>query len=150
MKNLFDSYIIDVLTQLTEDVSNITPDIVNSFKDVLKPLANNQNIDANTNPSIDKNRLAAAINAGIINQNNDGTHTVSDAAIAHISPEDPDIGGKFTPTQQAAGQPAPIAAPLKTQSSSATTQKTAQPQQAASTSTNNAGVVSNVYSPNKR
>jgi len=158
MKNLFDTYINSVLTQLNEqdnNQTNLSLDIVNSFKDVLSPMANNQEIDAKNNSNIDKNRLAAAISAGVIEQKDDGTHNVSDAAIAHISLEDPDIGGKFAPSQQGATNTAPTAvatvAPKKQQiNNQQPAQQNTQQSTAQSTSTNNAGVVSSVYSPNKR
>lgn len=158
MKNLFDSYITSVLTQLNEQDNkqiNLNPEVVGSFKDVLGPMANNQEIDAKNNSNIDKSRLAAAISAGVIEQKDDGTHNVSDAAIAHISPEDPDIGGKFTPSQQGATNTAPTAAaavaPQKQQINNQQPAQQSNKQPAAqSTSTNNAGVVSSVYSPNKR
>ena len=151
MNTKFDYYVSSLLTQLNEQDTNINPNVVNSFKDVLTPMAANQNVDAGKNPSVNRDRLNAAIAAGVIAQQPDGTHAVTDTAISHIDPSDPDIGGKFTPTQQAAPAVATAApatpAPASNNAAQPTQQQNNPP---TNSSTNNAGVVSSVYSPNKR
>lgn len=109
-KNTFDSYINNILAQLNEaDISvanatagvnsQIDPSIVNKYRDnVLKPLADGQR------HMIDDNALNQAMQDGVLVQNNDGSHTISDAALAHINGNNnfKDLQGKFQPAQQAA------------------------------------------------
>ena len=108
--NTFDTYINKILTQLSEadiSVSNATagvnsqidPSIVSKYKDtVLKPLADGQR------HAVDDNMLKQAVQDGILVQSPDGSHTVSDAALAHINTNNnfKELQGKFQPAQQAA------------------------------------------------
>jgi hypothetical protein len=125
--NTFDSLIADILTQLNEadiSVSNATagvnsqidPTIINKYRaNVLKPLADGQQ------HSIDNNVLKQAIQDGILIQNNDGSHTVSDAALAHINVDNnfKELQGKFQPAQQAAQKAATNKTQTQAQKSSA-------------------------------
>ena len=158
MNTRFDTFIDSVYNDyLIEDngveaanvnslANNIDPVAVKSFKDsVLMPMANKQNID--------QNKMQEAIKAGVIEDHGNNIYTVSDAALSHVN-QDPDLQGKFLPSQQAAAeqqrqknQPAAAAPPA----AAATTQQT-QPVQNPTTSkttskpsTNQAGVVSSVY-----
>jgi len=152
----FDQYVNSIFNHLVEEdngvaasnasniaASNINPEIVKSYKDsVLVPMANKQ--------AVDPVKMQEAIKAGIIEDGGNNTYNVTDAALVHVN-QDPELQGKFLPAQQAkadaarqlAAQPAP-AAPTQQNSpqqpQNPTTSKTT-----SKPSTNQAGVVSNVY-----
>ncbi len=158
MNSRFDSFIDSVNEYLYEYneveadnaknlATNIDPNVVKSFKtDVLMPMANKQNID----PA----KLQNAIKAGVIEDHGDNIYTVADSALSHIN-QDPELQGKFLPSQQALAE---IQRQRQTQSTpqpqaTNNTQPTqSQPVQNPTTSkttskpsTNQAGVVSSVY-----
>lgn len=157
MSTRFDQFIKDINTFLEQDNSveannaknlanNINPGLIKTFKDsVLMPMLNKQ--------SIDPNKMQEAIKAGVIEDHGDNIYTVTDAALSHVN-QDPDLQGKFLPSQQAAAeqqrqktQPqSPTAAPVA--SAAPQTQPTQNPTTSKTTSkpsTNQAGVVSSVY-----
>ena len=158
MKTRFDQFISNIHTHLNEDNSleadnakslatNINPEAVKSFKDsVLLPMLNKQNIDPG--------KMQEAIKAGVIEDHGDNIYTVTDAALSHAN-QDPDLQGKFLPSQQAAAElqrqkTQPVAAPAVAAQAATNTQS--QPVQNPTTSkatsrpsTNQAGVVSSVY-----
>lgn len=125
--NTFDRLFNKLLTQLHEaDVSvanatagvnsQIDPSVINKYRaNVLKPLADGQR------HAIDNNVLNQAIQDGILVQNNDGSHTVSDAALAHINTDNnfKELQGKFQPAQQAAQKAAVNKTQTQAQKSSA-------------------------------
>lgn len=125
--NTFDLLFNKILTQLHEadvSVSNATagvnsqidPSIINKYRvNVLKPLADGQR------HAIDNNILNQAIQDGILVQNSDGSHTVSDAALTHINTDNnfKELQGKFQPAQQAAQKAAVNKTQTQAQKSSA-------------------------------
>lgn len=126
--------------------SNISPDLIKNFKgSVLMPLANKQ--------IVDPNKMQEAIKAGVIEDLGNNVYTVSDAALTHVN-QDPDLQGKFLPTQQAAADQlrkrqqqsqstttsaVSGGAPAGAAQNPTTTKTTSTP------STNRAGVVTSVY-----
>ena len=161
METRFDQYISSIHELLAEEdnvdaanvqnlATNINPETVKSFKDtVLVPMLNKQNVDPN--------KMQEAIRAGVIEDHGDSIYTVTDAALSHVN-QDPQLQGKFLPSQQAASEqkrareqsknptastepPAAAAAPTQNQPTQnpTTTKPTSRP------STNKAGVVSSVY-----
>lgn len=161
MNSRFDTFINSVFNDyLIEDngveaanannlANNIDPTIVKNFKDsVLMPMVNKQNVDPN--------KMQEAIKAGVIEDHGNNIYTVSDAALSHAN-QDPDLQGKFLPSQQAAAEqqrqkdqttPAPPAAPVTNNSTTQQTQPVQNPTTSKTTSkpsTNQAGVVSSVY-----
>lgn len=125
--NTFDKLITSILTQLTEaDISvtnataginsQIDPSVISKYKsNVLRPLADGQQ------HMIDDNTLNQAVQDGVLVQNNDGSHTVSDAALVHINTNNTfkDLQGKFQPAQQAAQKAATNKTQTQAQKSSA-------------------------------
>jgi hypothetical protein len=163
MNTRFDSFISSIYNDyLVEDnnvqatnmnnlSTNIDPNTVKTFKDsVLVPMANKQNVDPN--------KMQEAIRAGIIEDHGDNVYTVSDAALAHAN-QDPELQGKFLPSQQAAEEikrqkqqtAAAPTTPAVTAAGTSTPTQTPPPQNPTTSkttskpSTNRAGVVSSVY-----
>ena len=159
MNSRFDTFISSVNEYLHEYneveadntknlATNIDPTVVKNFKtDVLMPMANKQNVDAA--------KLQDAIKAGVIEDHGDNVYTVTDAALSHVN-QDPELQGKFLPSQQAAAeiqrqrqtQASSQSQPVSAATQPAQTQPTQNPTTSKTTSkpsTNQAGVVSSVY-----
>lgn len=162
MNTRFDQFVNSIHEYLTEEdnvdaanvqnlATNINPEVVKSFKDtVLVPMLNKQNVDPQ--------KMQEAIRAGVIEDHGDSIYTVTDAALSHVN-QDPQLQGKFLPSQQSASEqkrareqsknptastePAAPAAAGSSQNqptqNPTTTKPTSRP------STNKAGVVSSVY-----
>ena len=125
--------------------SNISPDLIKNFKgSVLMPLANKQ--------VVDPNKMQEAIKAGVIEDLGNNVYTVSDAALTHVN-QDPDLQGKFLPTQQAAAdqlrkrqQTQNTATPATSGNNpSGAAQNPTTTKTTSTPSTNRAGVVTSVY-----
>lgn len=139
MKQQFDKYVDQLLQHLTEAdrMPSIAPNTVKTFKDtVLLPMLNKQQVDPV--------KMQEAIRAGVIEDHGDSVYTVSDVALAHVN-QDPDLQGKFLPSQQAAADVKRQKVQTQQTRPQTATSSTTPATSTTKSNTNSAGVVSSVY-----
>ena len=114
-KTLFDNLVENMLQELNTTTTtqvatnpnnsnaqnaaiNISPAVVSKYKqNILLPMANGDM------SKVDPNLLKQAINDGVIEDHGDNIYAVSDTALQHVN-RDPQLQGKFLPSQQAVAQ----------------------------------------------